>query len=208
MKHLKMLGLAAIAALGLMAFVGAGTASATTLSTDAAGAIHYEAGTEIHMTLKSGTSLLTETTGGAEIATCTGSTIKWKLEDPVVETAGKKFVSGTWVTGAINALAWEGCSQTTDNVTLGSLEIMRTTGDAGTIVGKGTNVTFGVFGVSCTYGTNEGTALGTIHGGAAPELAINVILARSAGNTLLCPASARLTGAYMFTSPHEVHIVS
>jgi hypothetical protein len=209
MKHLKMLGLAAIAALGLMAFVGAGTASATTLATDVAGTIHYEAGTVIHSTLKPETSALLETTGGAEIATCTGSTVQGKLEDPVVETAGKKFVSGTWITGAIEKLTWEGCNQTTDNVNLGSLEIMQIgTEDRGEVRSKGSNVTLGVFGVSCTYGTGEGTILGNISGGEAPVLTINAILARSAGNTLLCPASGRWTATYIVTSPHTVHIVS
>jgi hypothetical protein len=203
-----MLGLAAIAALGLMAFVGAGTASATTLSTDAAGAIHYEVGTVIHIDLKSGTSDLLETTGGAEIATCTGSTLITKLESPAVETAGKKYPSGTRISGSIETLTWEGCNQTTDNVNLGRLEIMQTTGDAGTVVGKGTNVTLGVFGVSCTYGTGEGTTLGTISGGSAPVIVINAVLARSAGNTLLCPASGRWTAEYILTSPHELHVVA
>lgn len=66
MKHLEMPGLVAIAALSLMASVGARTASATTLATDAAGTIHYEVGTVIHMTLKQGTSLATEFTSGAQ----------------------------------------------------------------------------------------------------------------------------------------------
>jgi hypothetical protein len=197
MKHLKMLGLAAIAALGLMAFVGAGTASATTLSTDAAGTTKYAANQEIHATLKTGTSALLETTGGAEIATCTGSTVKG-----TIGTA-----TGTWVTGNIAALNWEGCSQVTNTVNTGSLEIMQTVGNAGTVVGRGSNVTLGVFGVSCTYGTGEGTTLGTINGGAEPELVINAVLARSAGNTLLCPASGRWTATYIVTTPHALNIV-
>lgn len=49
MKHLKMLGLAAIATLGLMAFVGAGTASASTaLSTDSAGTISTRKARPLH----------------------------------------------------------------------------------------------------------------------------------------------------------------
>lgn len=54
MNHLKILGFAAVTALGLMAFIGTGTASATTLSTDAAGTAKYPVGTTFHATLKAG----------------------------------------------------------------------------------------------------------------------------------------------------------
>jgi hypothetical protein len=206
MKHLKMLGLAAIAALGLMAFVGAGTASATTLSTDAAGTVKYGVGTEIHSTLKSGTSAILETTSGETIATCTTSTVKGSITT----------ATGTWVIGSISALTWgepEGvggkCSQTTDSIAghLGTLEIMQTTGDAGTVVGKGSEVTLELFGVSCVYGTSTGTTLGTITGGEAPELAINAILPKISGS-FLCPSTGRWTATYVVTSPHAVHVVS
>jgi hypothetical protein len=199
MKHLKMLGLAAIAALGLMAFVGAGTASATTLSTDSAGTTIYGVGTVIHTTLKSGTSALLETTGGAEIAKCTESTTKGEIE----------IATGTWVGGALNTLNWGGCSQETVTINKGSIEIMQIgTKDEGEVRGKGSNVTLGVFGVSCTYGTGEGTTLGNLKGGTSAELVINAVLARSAGNTLLCPASGRWTATYIVTTPHAVHIVA
>jgi hypothetical protein len=209
MKHLKMLGLAAIAALGLMAFVGAGTASATTLATDAAGTIHYEVGTVIHATLKEGTSAKLES-GSTTIATCTKSTVQGAIEDPVVETEiegkKKKFPSGTWITGAISKLTWEGCSQTTDNVSLGSLEIMKTGSDEGEVVGKGSQVTLTAFSTSCTYGTGEGTKLGTIKGGEAPEMVISAELPKTAGS-FLCPSVGRWTATYVVTSPHAVHIV-
>jgi hypothetical protein len=207
MKNLKMLGLAAIAALGLMAFVGAGTASATTLSTDAAGTVHYEVGQEIHATLKTGTSALLEDTSNNPIATCTGSTVKGKIEDPVVETAGKKFPSGTWVTGAISALTWSGCSQTTTTTATGSLEIMKTGADEGEIVGKNSKVTLSVFGVSCVYGTSpEGTKIGTVKGGEAPELSISASIPRVEGG-FLCPSTGRWTATYIITTPHALHIV-
>jgi hypothetical protein len=207
MKHLKMLGLAAIAALGLMAFVGAGTASATTLSTDAAGNTHYGPGTVIHSTLKPGTSALLKDTSGGTIATCTESTTKGKLEDPVVETNGVKFVSGTWVTGALETLTWGGCSQTTDTLANGSLEIMWTSGNSGEVRSKGSKVTLGVFGVSCVYGTGEGTVLGTITGGTAPELAINAKLAKVEGG-FLCPSSGVWTANYIVTEPHALFVVN
>jgi hypothetical protein len=206
MKHLKMLGLAVIAALGLMAFVGAGTASATTLATDSAGTTHYPVGTEIHATLKAGTSAILHNTGGESIATCKELTIRGDLETPAVETVGVKYPSGTWIGGKLTALVWGGCSQTTDNVSLGSLEIMKTGADEGEIVGKGSQVTINIFGVSCTYGTGEGTKLGTIKGGEAPEMVINAALSRTAGG-FLCPTTGVWTATVIITSPHAVHIV-
>ena len=195
-----MLGLAAIAALGLMAFVGAGTASATTLSTDAAGTVKYAAGQEIHSTLKSGNSAILANTAGETIATCTTSTVKGNIVT----------ATGTWVSGSISSLTWgqEGgkCSQTTDTLANGSLEIMKTGADEGEVIGKGSKVTLSIFGVSCVYGTGEGTKLGTIKGGEAPELIIKAALARIEGG-FLCPTTGTWTATYVVTTPHAVHIV-
>ena len=202
MKHLKMLGLAAIAALGLMAFVGAGTASATTLSTSSNGEGKYVEGTEISSSLKAGTSALLETTAGEKIATCTTSS--------VAGTIGT--ATGTWVTGNITSLTWgepegKNCSQPTKTLANGSLEIMQTTGDEGEVVGKNSSVTLSVFGVSCVYGTSaEGNKLGTIKGGEAPELVINAVLPKKEGG-FLCPGSGRWTATYIVTAPHAVHVV-
>ena len=207
MKHLKILGLAAVAALGLMALVGAGTASATTLATDAAGTIHYTKGTVIDSSLKPGTSATLEETGGGVIATCTESTVRGTLQDPVVKTGEVEYVSGTWITGPIDEITWKSCSQTTDNLSLGSLEIMKTGADEGEVVGKNSSVTLSVFGVSCVYGTSaEGNKLGTIKGGEAPELVINAVLPKKEGG-FLCPGSGRWTATYIATEPHAIHIV-
>jgi len=196
MKHLKMLGLAAIAALGLMAFVGAGTASATTLATDSAGTIKYAAGTTLHATLETGTSATLTDTSGNTIATCTGSTVHG-----TIGTA-----SGTWVEGANSSLTWEGCNQTTDTVNLGSMDIMQTTGDEGEVRSTGSNVTLQIFGVSCTYGTGEGTKLGTITGGEAPTMKITATIPKTAGG-FLCPSTGIWHASFIITSPHAVHIV-
>ena len=205
--HRKILGLAAVAALGLMALVGAGTASATTLSTDAAGTNHYTRGTVIDLSLKTGTSEVLEETGGAKIATCTETTIKAKLEDPVVKTGEVQYVSGTWVTGPITEIVWKSCSQPTGLLAPGSLEIMKTGADEGEVVGKNSSVTLSVFGVSCVYGTSaEGNKIGTIKGGEAPELVINAVLPKKEGG-FLCPGSSRWTATFIVTEPHAIHIV-
>lgn len=196
MKHLKMLGLAAIAALGLMAFVGAGTASATTLSTDAAGTAKYAVGTEIHATLKPGTSAGFETTSRSLIATCTQTTVQIEVS----------VATGTWVGGNNTVVAQTGCSQTTDTLAAGGGEIMRVGTDEGEIVGKGTKITLGVFGVSCVYGTGEGTKLGTIKGGEAPILAVNTVLPKVEGG-FLCPSTGVWVGTFVVTTPHALHFV-
>jgi hypothetical protein len=197
MKHVKLLGLAAIAALGLMALVGAGTTSATTLSTDSAGTAKYAVGTEVHVTLKSGTSALFEETGGSLIATCTETTIKG-----TISTA-----TGTWVGGKSSTLTQSGCSQTTDTLATGSVEIMKIGADEGEVVGKNSKVTLNVFGVSCVYGTSaEGTKLGTIKGGEAPELVVDRALPRIEGG-FLCPSSGVWIATFVVTTPHALHFV-
>ena len=196
MKHLKTLGLASIMGLGLVALAGGGTASATTLSTDSGGFTKYSAGTEIYATLNFGTSTLLETTSGEKIATCTGSSIGGRTS----------ATSEAFLAGWIELMTWESCSQTTDNVDLGGFEIHKTFGDAGSFYGFFTEVTFGVFGVSCTYGTLGSRTFGTITGGEAPVININAVLEKRAGG-FLCPSDARWTASYVVTSPHALHIV-
>jgi hypothetical protein len=194
MKYLKMLGLAAIAAMGLMAFVGAGTASATTLFTNSNNTSPYPAGTTIHATLEPGTSAILES-GSTIIATCTSSTVHG---DTTNET-------GTWIDGPITSLKFEECSQTTHVLATGSLEIMDTGGNTGEVWGKGNSVTLGVFGTSCTYGTGEGVKLGTITGGQEPTLKIDATIPRTAGG-FLCPSTGTWTASYLVTSPHAVYV--
>jgi hypothetical protein len=198
MKHLEMLGLAAIAALGLMAFVGAGTASATTLFTDAAHTIPYPGGTTIHMTLKSGTTTSFTKTNGEAISTCTGSTIHGFTSNE----------TGSTVSSSIGTLAWTGCNHTTTSIEnedggFGTLEIASN----GRVTGNRSNVTQLIFGVSCTYGTGEGTALGTLTTGETSELAINTVVPKTAGS-FLCPGSTVMAGTWVVTSPHTLYVGS
>jgi hypothetical protein len=194
MKHLKMLGLAAIAALGLMAFVGAGTASATTLSTDAAGTAKYGVNTVIDSTL-TGTAVLEA--GSTTLDTCTGGTVKGKITT----------ATGTAVVGSIEELTWTGCTNTTDTLAGGSLSISRIgTEDKGTVEGSGSQVTVNTLGVTCTYGTGTGTHIGTLTGGSAPSLKISTTVPKIAGS-FICPSNASWTAEYIVTEPHAVHVV-
>lgn len=196
MKHLKLL-VAAITALGLMAFGGASTASATTLFTDSAHTIDYPAGTTLHLTQVSGTTTVETDTSGNTISTCSNSTIH----------ATTLNTTGTWIAATIDSFTWEGCSQTTDTTAKGSLELMWTSGGSAEVVGKGTKWTSTLFGVSCTYGFGEGTKLGTVGGGSAPVLKINASIPKIEGG-FLCPSTEIIHGEYVFTSPHAVFVTS
>jgi hypothetical protein len=182
MKHLKMLGLAAIAALGLLAFVGAGTASATTLFKDAAKTEAYGAGTEIKSTLAPGTSALLKS-GSVTIATCTESSAAGTTAN----------ATGITVSIDIHIRVTGGCSQTTHTTALGSLSI----NSEGDVTGKGNSVTLGVFGTSCTYGTGEG--------GSPAVLKINAQIPRIAGG-FLCPSPGTWTAEYIVTSPSSLYV--
>jgi hypothetical protein len=195
MKHLKMLVLAPVAALGLMALAGAGTASATTLFTDSAHTIDYPVGTTLHFTQVPGTTTVETGTEGSTLSTCTNSTIH----------ATTLNTTGTWIVANIDAFTWENCNQTTDTVTGGKLEIMWTAGTSGEVVGVNTSWTTAIFGVSCTYGFGAGTKLGTIVSGSAPVLKINATIPKVAGG-FLCPSTEVIHGEYFLTTPHAMYI--
>jgi hypothetical protein len=206
MKHLKMLGLAAIAALGLMAFVGAGTASATTLCTSVSGSacsVDYGVGQKYDGSLKSGTTARL-TSGGSTIATCSASTVKGEQTN----------TSATWITIDITELTWPAanCSTTTDTIELakgyfGKLTVMWTKENNGEVWADETEVTLSLFGTTCTYGAGAGTKLGTFTGGAEPILSISTTVNKTAGN-FLCPGTAGWDAEYVLTEPHAVFAVN
>lgn len=132
----------AVMLLAIFAFAATVSASATVLCTDSECTTVYPTGTELSFSLKSGTTSALKTTGGAAIATCTGSTVSGKTSNE----------SGATISVSIESLAWGGCNQTTDTVATGSLSIEGFSGtENGVVSGSGSQVTFGVFGVSCTY---------------------------------------------------------
>jgi hypothetical protein len=212
MKYLKMLGLAAVAAMALMAFAGAGTASATVLckknptavppavtGTECPKGEDYPSGTVIDGSQTTATAIL-ETTGGSTLDTCTGSTVKGKTSTTGGATAT--------VTGPIEELTWTGCTFPTSTVTKGSLEIHWIPGTHnGTLTAKGTEVTIntGFFG-ACTYGASAtGTDLGTITGGNPATMTINALVPLIKNESGLCPSEARWTSHYTVTSPTPLY---
>jgi hypothetical protein len=191
-KYLKMLGLAAVAAMGLMAFVGAGTASASELCTDSACTITI---TKIEASLVGGTAKL-EDTEKHVIDTCTGGTVK------ITNITGG---TGVTPTGSvpIEDLTWTGCSFPTKTVGNGTAEATEASGGGTTITAKGSEVTINtvLFG-SCVYGVGTGLDLGSVSNG-GNELAINKTVNKISGSAA-CPPTSIWNATYKITNHTQV----
>jgi hypothetical protein len=192
MKYVKMLGLAAVAAMALMAF-GAGTASATTLEN---GTSPFSHPTIIDASLAATATL--ETTGGTTLVTCTGGTI----EGEASTGSATETVSGSVSTAN---LTWSGCSATVDTTQGGELEIHHIAGTSnGTLTGRTFEVTVNVFG-SCTYGLSNNDTMrhvGTLQGDDhTAKMEISTIVFERTEDKFLCPNEARWTATYHVTTP-------
>jgi len=211
MKYVKMLGLAAVAAVALMAFVGASSASATVLCTTP------------------GTGTPTGTTCPAGQAKLAGTTIHAVLDPGVVAKltttfknieCNKSTVSGTTanegsasetVHGAVEVLTFEECNCEVVVIEKGELEIHWIEGTHnGTLTSKNAKVTAScstVFGnVHCIYSTGTGTDLGTLTGGepSTMDIAENNI-PRLATNGL-CAEKANWDAKYEVTEPIDLYV--
>lgn len=191
MKYLKILGLAAVAAAALMAFVGAGTASATTL--EVKGVTQNQAVT-IHATLKAGTSAVLKDSAGSTTDTCTSSTVHGTTS----------VFDGTYVSGPISSLTFANCSHTTTVIKSGSLDIDWTSGTNGTVISTGAEVTVvsTAFGVSAICKTGTGTTIGTLTGVAAGQATMDI------NGTIPCGilGNSSWTGTYVVTTPEGLGV--
>jgi hypothetical protein len=209
MKHLKMLGLFAMAAAALMAL--AEGASSQTLTAPR--------GTAYHGTFSSsleGSALLKA--GFAEI-TCLSSTVAGEIVATAKETQelkeGKRTSfannNNTEASGLITAVSFSNCKEgqtvTTTNSS-GTLTILKSTRS---VSGTGVEVDVAAGGVTCTYGLGAtsnplGTATNTeieTSVGVKEDrvtLAINAKLPKLNGG-FLCAAPATWTASYNATSP-------
>jgi hypothetical protein len=205
MKHLKMLGLAVMAAAALMAFVGASTASATVicknnLNTEKCSE-PYTVGTKGKASLAAGSSALLETTGGEVLVTCTGSTVESSLKN-----AGS---AATTVESNVSTMNFTGCSREVKVLKAGYAILHHIPGtDNGTLTTVETEVTVnGIFGTSCTYGAGAGMDVGIVVGGNPGSMSLNVVFPKVAGG-FICPADARFTGKYTATEPTNAWVAA
>ena len=204
MKYLKILGLAAVAAMALTAFLGAGTASATNLyqfHTPSANT-KLAIGTTIVASLKPGTSALLKDTGGLANDTCTTSELHGHLDK---DTTSPVPVPAQ---GRITSLTFGMCSHTTTVLAPGELEIKNISGTTnGTVISRNARVTIKstVFGISCTANTGAGTTVGTLQGSKSTtehaEMTINGVITLENG----CGDST-WSGTYIITTPTGVTV--
>jgi hypothetical protein len=191
MKLSKILGVAAVAALALMAF--ASTASATTL--EIGGAVQNSSVT-IEATIPAGSSALLTDTFGASANTCTSSTVEGHTASPF---------TGTTVGGPITTLDFTNCTQGNPVThSPGSLSVERIGSTTnGTVRSTGAKVTvpspFGT--LTCTTSnTDIGTLTGVASGHA--KFDINAVLPCTVVGT------AKWSGTYTVTSPTGLGVIS
>jgi hypothetical protein len=185
MRHLKILGLAVAAAMSLMLFVGADAASATTLTTTT-----YPSGAPIDLSLVSGSTTRLTSPMGTTVVTCSQSTAKGKTTQ----------TSGTWIEVDLETLTWGGCTSTVNTVVNGKLEMMWTSETSGEVVGRETQVTTVMGGITCVYSFGEGTKLGTIVGGENPRLKFETKIKKASGG-FACPTEPTTEAEYVVTEP-------
>jgi len=212
MRYAKMLALAAVAAGALMAFIGAGTASATVLCsttvTPCPAGQDVEVGTELDFSLKSGTSAVLVDTAGNELDSCTGSTVEGKITNTGGSTS---TVTGelTPKEGTLNktGLTWSGCTFPTKTLSAtGKLEIHQITGSSnGTVTSDSEfQVTINtIFFGSCVYGVKAGTSLGDLIEGKPAHFTANATAIKLEGSQVACPETSKWTATYVLTEPKE-----
>jgi hypothetical protein len=198
MKHLKTLVLAAVAAGALMAFFGAGTASATVLCSTTIetcptaqkwGAIPLD-----FSLVKGGSANLTETSSKS-IVTCTESTVKGEITNTGSSTET--------VTGPVPELTFKKCNLPVTVLKVGKLEVHSIAGtSSGTVTADGTfEVTINtvLFG-SCIFKAEAGADFGVLIEGKPGVFEAHLVLTSSG---VPCPGSAILSGQYQVTTPEN-----
>jgi hypothetical protein len=212
MRHLKMMGLAAIAVFALVAFAGATTASATRLcsvaTTPCPAANIYPVNTSFPADLLAGTNAVLTTSGSPvgvnPTLTCSASGVG-------VTNSNTGGGAGTPVNGHLGSLSFSSCTSVnpagcSTSATVGSLAaatgtIAWTSGANGTLRLTPPTVSFTcpILGapVTCVFG-GSGTVDGTLTGGATPVVDIvNQAIASTGG--FGCPTASQWNARYSVT---------
>jgi hypothetical protein len=195
MKHLKILGLMAVAAMAVMAFTAA-SASATTL--EIGGVAKNEAIT-LKSSLKTGTSAILKDEFGTTTDTCTTSTVEGKTST----------FTGAAVSGPISSLTFSNCTHTTTVLKPGKLSVTWISGTTnGTVSSSEAEVTVfsTFFGASATCKTGAGTDIGTLTGVKATTEHATMDI----NGTIPCGilGNSSWTGTYTVTSPTGLGVTS
>jgi len=220
MKYVKTLGLGAIAAAALMAFVGASTASATVLcsvqptegspatkGTVCPANFAYLAGTEIHATAEEHIVLTT----GSEFTeiTCKHGTLLGDTENEGSATETVKI--------KVTKTTWEECSTPNGSCTVttlkpGVLEVHWIADTYnGTLTANGKEITTScnsIFGnIHCIF-KFESEDLGTITGGNPATIDKESTPINTVPTSSLCPAGPTVDGKFEITTPKPLYVAS
>ncbi len=205
MKYVKMFALAAVAAGALMAFIGAGTASATVLcstTADPCPLAQKWGNIPLDFSLAAGTSANLQETGppegeGGVLDTCKESTVKGEITNTGSATET--------VTGSITSLTWGTCTWPTTTTLLGKLEVHKITGTSnGTVTADGeTRVTIKNPFESCTYTVPSGKSIGDLTEGKPAIFHANAVAKRVGPFSFFCPETAVWSATYTLTEPKE-----
>jgi len=210
MKYVKMLGLAAVAAAALMAFVGASTASATVLCSEPG------TGTPTGTTCPAGKAYGTATTG-VHIHAVNTTTVKLDTTFKTVECTGSTITgdtnneggAGQSITGPEGTLTFTGCNCTVNVLKAGTLKIDWISGTHnGTLTSNGSEVTVScstIFGnVHCIYETTEDD-LGDLTGG-NPAIFHSTAVINKKPTSELCSKESTWTATYEVTEPKPLYV--
>ena len=203
MKYLKMLGLAAVAALALMAFAGAGSATASTLCKTKVEPgqkcpTEWRWGKPLNLKASLAKESSTELLAGSLLETCTESSITAEMTNEGSETEN--------VAGEVKAegLTWGGCTNATKTTEGGTIEIEANAeteaNGNGKVKTKGFKWTIFTFGVTCLYGGGNGITLGT-YTEETKHIDVNTTVLRQSGSSFICPATVTWRAAYVITEP-------
>ena len=197
MKYLKMLGLAAVAAMALTAFA-VGSASATTLEVEGS---TTNAEVTITASLEPSTTATLRTTGGLFANTCTESHVHGNTVSPF---------TGTTVGGPITTLTFSKCTEEPVVVhQKGSLTITHIAGTTnGTVTSSGAEVTVPSPIGTLTCKTGGGTDIGKLTGATNGTTNLTKHATMDIEGVLNCGIipSAVWEGKYIVTSPTELAV--
>jgi uncharacterized protein (DUF2141 family) len=192
MKYLKMLGLAAVAAMALTAFA-ASTASATTLEI---GGVKQNKAVHIQATLKAGTSAILKDEFGTTTDTCTKSEVTGETESPF---------TAELIGGAVSVLTFEECTHETKVDAKGRLSVTWTGNTTGNVISSGAEVTVKstFFGATGLCKTGSGTKVGVLHGVASGHATVVI------DGTIPCGilGNSKWEGEYTVTTPTGLGVV-
>jgi hypothetical protein len=190
MKHLKIIGLTAVAA-ALLAFATSSASADVLCTTSTEPCDASKRITTIEMSIEGSLAM-------NELMTCTTGSLHTDIETQD---------EGVNPSGPITSLTWgpkgAGCTTTLDTVKTGKLEL-RTEGGVPEVWASESEFTRINMGVSCTYGFGTGTTLGRLTIGTPGTLDIDAAVKLVAGG-FACPQT-HWTGSYKLTNHESVFV--